>query len=72
VKTPASQQNFDQLEIANSPRDDEIIWGAVAIGGVIRRNPRQVYYLHETGAIPTKLVGGRICAKRGKLLAIAD
>jgi hypothetical protein len=52
--------------------DDDLVWGAKNIGEVIRRNTRQTFHLHKTGAIPTKNVGGRIVARRSRLLAIAD
>jgi hypothetical protein len=51
---------------------DELIWGAEAIGRVINRDPRAVYHLHGKGELPTKSVGGRLCARKSALLAIAD
>jgi hypothetical protein len=38
----------------------EKLWGAAAIGAAINRNPRQVYYLLESGLIRSaKRVGER-------------
>jgi hypothetical protein len=57
---------------------DELIWGAAAIGRVIKRKPRQVFHLAKIGAIPVKKIrppgttrGGRLCARKSALLAIA-
>jgi hypothetical protein len=47
------------------------VWGAIAIGKVINRGERQVFHLVGTGAIPVERVGGRLCARKSKLLAIA-
>jgi len=62
-----------ELDSQTNPdgNEDQLVWGATAIGRVINRKPRAVYYLHEIGAIPVKSVGGRLCGLRSKLLAIA-
>jgi hypothetical protein len=47
-------------------------WGARNIGKLINRTETDVYYLHRTGQLPTKLVANRIVGRTDKLLAIAD
>jgi hypothetical protein len=63
-------------ERADAPQavsaDDEIVWGAAAIGRVIGRSERQVFYLAEIGAIPVRRIGGRLCGRKSRLSAIAD
>jgi hypothetical protein len=49
-----------------------LTWGAKNIGKVINRSETDVYYLHRIKALPTKVVGGRICANTAKLLGLAD
>jgi hypothetical protein len=51
--------------------DDELVWGAANIGKVINRDPRQVFHLAAIRAIPVEHVGGRLVARKSKLLAIA-
>jgi hypothetical protein len=76
VKTPAdlpqpvcTETDFAAPTAAPLP---SLTWGARNIGKVINRNETDVYYLHRTGAIPTRVVGGRLVANTAKLLAIAD
>jgi hypothetical protein len=45
------------------------IWGAAAIGRVIGRNPRQTFFLLESGLLPAKKIGARWVASKRKLLA---
>ena len=70
MKRVATPQEPDSQ--ANPDEDaDTLVWGALAIGAVIKRKPRQVFHLAATGAIPVHRVGGRLCARKSKLLAIA-
>lgn len=64
-----SQEPDSQAETDGN--EDELVWGAIAIGKVINRGERQVFHLAGTGAIPVERVGGRLCARKSKLLAIA-
>jgi hypothetical protein len=48
--------------------DDDVVWGAAAIGRVIRKNPRQTFYLLEAGLLPARKVGAQWCASRSRLL----
>jgi hypothetical protein len=50
-------------------RDEEVIWGAAAIGAVIGRTARQTFHLLESGHLPAKKVGGRWASRRADLLA---
>jgi hypothetical protein len=43
----------------SSSDDDEVVWGADAIGAEINRTAAQVYYLHGRGLLPTDKVGHR-------------
>ncbi|RVD21016.1 DNA-binding protein [Mesorhizobium sp. M4B.F.Ca.ET.017.02.2.1] len=52
-----------------SPKID-LVWGCAAIARVIRRTPRQCFYMLENGTLPAKKVGGRWVIERGKLLAL--
>ena len=47
---------------------DDVVWGAPAIGRVIRKNPRQTYYLLENGLIPARQIGSQWVASRSRLL----
>lgn len=75
MKNVATLQETDSR--AEMGEDDELVWGAEAIGRVINRDPRQVYHLVEIGAIPVKRVAGRegkrgrLCGRKSALLAIA-
>jgi hypothetical protein len=66
----AKSQNLDS-HAETDGKGDELVWGAIAIGKVINRGERQVFHLVGTGAIPVERVGGRLCARKSKLLAIA-
>jgi hypothetical protein len=46
---------------------DELLWGAKAIGEAINRSERQTLHLLEVGAIPAKKVGGRHVTTTGAL-----
>jgi hypothetical protein len=70
MKTTATSQETAS-QAGTDASEDELVWGASAIGRVINRKPRAVYHLHEKGAIPTKSVAGRLCGKKSNLLAIA-
>jgi len=51
-------------------QDNEILWGAAAIGREINRSPRQAHHLLTTGAIEAaRKVNGLWCAPRGPLRA---
>jgi hypothetical protein len=77
AETDGSQAAQPESQTETDSTDDPIIWGAEAIGRVINRNPRQVFHLAAIGAIPVKRVGGRdkrggrLCARKSALLAIA-
>jgi len=43
------------------------IWGAEAIGKLIKRSERQTFYLLEQGAIPARKIGGLWCAEENEL-----
>jgi hypothetical protein len=47
----------------------DLIWGVSAIAKVIGRTDRQTFGMIEKGLLPTKKVGGRWVAERGKLIA---
>ena len=46
---------------------DDLIWGAEAIGKVIKRRPRQVVYMLEKGLLPAKKVGRLWVSTRSSL-----
>ena len=62
----------DHLDHHNSEAaaDDDVVWGAEAVGRVINRNPRQTYHLLQTGALPAERSAssgwrrGSSCAQR--------
>jgi hypothetical protein len=47
--------------------ESDLIWGAEAIGEVIRRRPRQTVYMLEKGPLPAKKVGRLWVATRSSL-----
>jgi hypothetical protein len=47
--------------------DDEVLWGAEAIGKEINREPRPTYYLLEKGFVPGTKVGGVWTSTRRRL-----
>ena len=47
--------------------DDDLIWGAKAIGSELNREERQAQYLLETGRIPGLKIGNRWVSTRSKL-----
>ena len=48
---------------------DKLVWGAVAIGEIINRNPRQTHHLLTSGHIKSaRRIGGRWCASPAALL----
>ena len=51
--------------------DDDLLWGAEAIGKVIKRKPGRTYYLLEGGHLngAAKKIGGVWVARRSKLRA---
>jgi hypothetical protein len=48
--------------------DEDICWGAAAIGRAINANRRRTFYLLETGKLPAKKLGGVWVASRRRLL----
>jgi hypothetical protein len=42
----------------------DIVWGAINIGRLIKRTPRQVYYLAERKLIPVEKVGDSLVARK--------
>jgi hypothetical protein len=56
-----------------TPAEDDIAWGAEAIGAEIQRSASQVYYLHEVGRLKgavTKLGPRTLIGSRSKLRAL--
>lgn len=47
----------------------EPVWGAKAIGGVIKRNRRQTFWLLQNGKLPARKVGALWVSERNALLA---
>jgi hypothetical protein len=48
---------------------DKVVWGAVEIGKIINRNPRQTHHLLTKGHIKSaRRIGGRWCASPAALL----
>jgi hypothetical protein len=66
----AAQESDFQAEMDGSD-GDELVWGAAAIGKVINRSTRATFHLAAIGAIPVEHAGGRLVARKSKLLAIA-
>jgi hypothetical protein len=56
------------MTISESDITDDVVWGARAIGRVIRKNPRQAFYLLESGLLPARKIGNQWCASRSRLL----
>jgi hypothetical protein len=48
---------------------DEVLWGARAIGRVVNRNQRQTFELLEKRVLPGKKIGKLWVATRSQLLA---
>jgi hypothetical protein len=48
--------------------ENDIVWGAAAIGQVIKRSPRQAVHLLENGRLPARKVGRLWAASRQRLL----
>jgi hypothetical protein len=69
MKHVSTSQEHDDL--AQPEPGDELVWTARAIGKLIKRSERAVFHMHATGSLPTKVVGGRLVAKKSKLLGIA-
>ena len=55
------------MEADKSESKLDLVWGAVAIGRVIDRKPRQTFFLLESGQLPARKCGGRWCASREAL-----
>jgi hypothetical protein len=49
--------------------ENDLVWGAEAIGAVINRTPKQVFYLHQRKLIPTKSVGRQLVGSKSRLRA---
>jgi hypothetical protein len=56
------------VEIRDENSDD-VVWGAEAIGNVIKKTPRQTFYLLGRGHLPARKIGSQWAASRKKLLA---
>jgi len=61
---------------AQQARNDDIIWGARAIGEVVNLSPAATYHVLEQGLkdkrrdkLPARRINGRWCASRRRLLA---
>jgi hypothetical protein len=48
-------------------RDDDIVWGARAIGEVANVSEKKSFYLLETGKIPAKKIGDQWVGSRKKI-----
>ena len=57
---------MDRRDNVSEPELD-LVWGGRDIAKAINRNPRQTFYLLETGAIPARKVGKIWVADRGEL-----
>ena len=55
-------------DAADNP-DNDIVWGAVAIGKVIGRNERQVRHMLDKGYLPATKTGDQWSASRTALIA---
>ena len=42
----------------------DLVWGADAIAKELKIKPRAAFHLLETGALPSKKIGGRWCVDR--------
>ena len=48
---------------------EDILDGAEAIAQFLGCKPRRVFYLHETGKLPTFKLGNRICGRKSTFRA---
>ncbi|HZZ23666.1 MAG TPA: hypothetical protein VFE60_14335 [Roseiarcus sp.] len=61
-------KQFDIVhQITVSVLANDLVWGCKAIATEIGRTERQVFWLLESGALPSKKVGGRWCASKSAL-----
>jgi hypothetical protein len=61
--------NLDEKVKSANGHEAEFLWGALAIGRVIGRNPRQTSYLLERGVIKSaRKLGGLWVANRSALM----
>ncbi len=58
---------MDQHNTKAPKSDDDVLWGAEAIGSEIRRSARQTFHMLERGLLPAQKVGRLWCATRGDL-----
>ena len=58
---------MSQVDLITAASDDDLIWGAAAIGAVINKSKRATYWMLENGFLPAKKVGGQYCSTRKKL-----
>ena len=52
----------------DSETEREPVWGAAAIGAVIKKNRRQTFWLLQTGKLPARKVGAQWVSERQALL----
>lgn len=50
----------------------DLLWGAQTIARFLGLTKRQVYYALESGSLPIRKIGGRLCARRSSLLAFIE
>jgi hypothetical protein len=50
-----------------NPLRDDLLAGAEAIAAHTGLGLRQVYYLHQTGKLPTFTLGATVCARKSEL-----
>lgn len=53
---------------ANQEQALDLVWGAAAIGKLIRRTRRATYHMLENGELPARKVNGQWVCERGKLI----
>jgi hypothetical protein len=57
------------MDIAESDDDLDLVWGAEAIGKVIKASPRKTFHLLERGLIPATKIGAQWVSSRSGLRA---
>jgi hypothetical protein len=57
------------LPSEHADKEPDFVWGAKAIGEVLNRSPRQVYYMADLGLLPgVRKVGKRLLFADRRLL----
>jgi hypothetical protein len=65
---PLSVKRRVRMSITENDAADDMVWGAAAIGKVIRKTERQAFYLLEAGLLPARKIGRQWSASRSRLL----